>query len=111
MNIQFNIIAHGLEKAAKLEKFLKENSIAFEAGIAKGVCENRKKRATVGKAEVMAVIDTAQRHHSWTQEQIGKATNVSHSTVGRILQGTHALQRTGEAPKPIAQQRPIREVK
>jgi len=94
MNITFTIMAHGFDKAAQIEKALKEIGAPYEANIAKpvGGANSRKTRTVVDKALLAIVVTAIDKYPDRTDAEIARETNVSHATVGRIRNGHHCLQ-------------------
>lgn len=98
MNIQFLIMAHGFEKAAAIEKALKEIGVPYESSVAKSVANKTPRtRVIVTKEMLMVVEQNLSRHEDWSDLAIAKESGVSSATVGRIRKGTHALQQNGAA--------------
>ena len=91
MNITFTIMAHGFEKAAQIEKALKDIGAPFTAVVAKPVNAPRK-RAVVDKATLAAVITTVDKHPDWSDKEIARVVGLGHNTVNRIRHGNHCLQ-------------------
>ena len=94
MNITFTIMAHGFDKAAKIEKALKEIGAPYEANIAKpvGGPNSRKTRTVVDKALLAIVVTAIDKYPERTDGEIARETGTSHATVGRIRTGKHCLQ-------------------
>ena len=92
MNFEFHIMAHGFEKAAKLEAALKSLNIPYETKVAKGVANTTgKKRKRLDKAEVAAVLVTIDSHPSWDDITVAKQSGIGRNTVNRIRRGIHPL--------------------
>lgn len=97
MNVSFTIMAHGLEKAGKIEKALKEIGVPYEAKEAKPCSANGKRRKGSGfgktsKAQVLAVTNELARNPDWTYTAIGKECGVHEQTVSKIANGIHPIQ-------------------
>ena len=104
MNIKFTVMAHGFDKAALVEKALKELGIPYDAQVTTAPCNPKAKsvkRPRMGKADVMVVLHNADKHPMWDKVAIAKASGCSTTTVGRILSGTHVLQTSGVAPLSV----------
>jgi hypothetical protein len=98
MNIQFTIMAHGLMKAAAIEKALKDIGAPYEAKEAKPVATNggrRRTRMIITKKEIMAVEQCFAANPGFMTSDVSNATGVSKASVGRIKLGQHALQQGG----------------
>lgn len=93
MNFEFHIIAHGFEKAGKLEAELKRLGIAHEVKQAKSVATPKLKRPRLDKAEVMAVLVTINTHPDWDDLTVGKQAGIGRNTVNRIRRGIHPLSK------------------
>ena len=91
MNITFTIMAHGFEKAAQIEKALKDIGAPFTAVVAKPVNAPRK-RAVVDKATLAAVMTTIDKHPNWSDKEVARVVGLGHNTVNRIRHGNHCLQ-------------------
>jgi len=91
MNFLFTITAHGFEKAAKVEKMLKDLDIPFECKHQSGPTKTKRTRKVLGKAEVMAVITTIDMHPEWNDETVAQQSGVGRNTVNRIRRGIHPL--------------------
>ena len=99
MNISFTIMAHGLEKAGKIEKALKDLGVPYEAKEAKSVSSgnNRKSFKRTTKSELAAVLNAIAKFPDETFSSISKRVNVHEQTVSKIARGVHPLQRNGVA--------------
>ncbi len=93
MNFLFTITAHGFEKAAQLEKSLKDLGIPYEVVQKSPAGLSKKKRMVITKVEVLAVQNCFDKHPDWTIAAVSRETNVSQAVVSRIKQGTHPLQK------------------
>ena len=93
MNITFTIMAHGFEKAAKVEKALKDIGVPYETAIAKSVNAPKKKRAVIDRTKLAIVITAIDKHPDRNDYEIGRETGIGHNTVNRIRNGKHCLQR------------------
>ena len=101
MNIEFKITAHGFEKAAKVEKMLKELGIAYEEKVCPGVKggRNQKPRVMLTKQLIAAVLHAVNKHPDWTEKEIERETGVGRNTVNKIKRGVHPLQQDVEETK------------
>ena len=92
MNFVFTITAHGFDKAAALEKSLKELKIPYEVVEKKGTSlSGRKRPQRITKVEVLAVTNCIAKNPNWSDGAVGKQTNVGANTVNRIRRGLHPL--------------------
>ena len=99
MNFEFSIMAHGFEKAGKLEQALKDLQIPYEIKLAKPVASKAAKRHRLTKAEVAAISLCIAKNPSWDDLTVGKQCNIGRNTVNRVRNGIHPLQRDEIGPK------------
>ena len=96
-------MAHGFEKAGKIEKALKDLGVPYDAQVTAEPCNPKaKKKGTkmrITKIEVAAIIAASQSHPAWDKYAIAKSIGCSRATVERVLSNTHVLQKKGAAPK------------
>jgi hypothetical protein len=94
MNFTFTIMAHGFDKAAKLEASLKELGIPYDVSMAKPVNgkRTRKPRAVIDKLKLGVILSAIDKHPTWNATHISKDCGVGRSTVERIMAGKHVLQ-------------------
>ena len=92
MNFEFHIVAHGFEKAAKLEAELKRLGIAHEVKQAKSVA-NPAPRKRLDKAAVAAVALAISSNPDYDDKRVAIHTGVSRNTVNKIRRGIHPLSK------------------
>ena len=92
MNFLFTITAHGFEKAAKVEKMLKDLDIPFDCKHQVGPTRAGKRRAPrLDKADVLAIIATIDMHPDWDDKTVAKQSGTGRNTVNKIRRGIHPL--------------------
>jgi len=96
MNIQFTVMAHGFDKAAAIEKALKELGCPYDTVISKSRNAPKQKRATVDKVQLAVILACIDKNPEWDDKEVGRSTGIGRNTVNRIRRGLHALQQNGK---------------
>ncbi len=103
MNFDFMIRAHGFEKAAAVEAALKKIGVAYEVMQSKPVANGNVgvKRKRLDKAAVMTIAHTISKHPDWTLTQLAKHCNCGETTISKIRDGVHPLQKEEKKLKAV----------
>jgi hypothetical protein len=95
MKIQFTITVNNFLDAASIEELLKEKRIKYcvDSDCTPAIHTKRKKRTPVTEKMIRDVKNHFRNHPNDTFENAAKAFNSSRSTIERIYNNKHILQR------------------
>lgn len=99
MKIKFEFEVNSFIDAAELEELFNKNEIKYKVSVEGNKTTTKRKRPSgtlrrkrISKEELAAVVLCIKQNPTWNDVKVAKRTNVSRATVGRIREGSHALQ-------------------